>query len=241
MHLFNLFWDKQAWNQHWCSSSLASSLQPSCHSFLNAEFSGTRHHTWPVCSFKSYRPTWVPCRPTLNHDSYCDRTEQYRCILLNVRLQAILNGRNWQSFQTRKNQRQQYWRKRISTVLKRRKMYYKTQNKICRTEKHLPLTNKQNPLIGRESRPFGIEDAPHRHGDSTANCPHKGNHENKIHKSPLARSYVPMHKIAKLPVLVFLLRLRVNYQVPVNVFTFQAPSVSQRMLHKYIHAGISPS
>lgn len=108
-------------------------------------------------------------------------------------------------------------------------------------QKNTCLTNKQNPLIGRESRPFGIEDAPHRHGDSTANCPHKGNHENKIHKSPLARSYVPMHKIAKLPVLVFLLRLRVNYQVPVNVFTFQAPSVSERMLHKYIHAGISPS
>lgn len=117
-------------------------------------------------------------------------------------------------------------------------MYDKTQNKICRTEKHLPLTNKQNPLIGRESGPLGIEDAPHRHGDSTVNYPHKGNHSNKIHKSPLARSYVPMHKIAKLPVLVFPLRLRVNYQAPVN---FQAPSVSQHMVYKYIHAGISPS
>lgn len=52
----------------------------------------------------------------------------------------------------------------------------RTKEKSCRTEKHLPLTNKQNPLKGGESRSLGIEDASHRHGDSTVNCPHKGNH-----------------------------------------------------------------
>lgn len=178
-NLFLLFWDQQAWN---------SSLQSSCLSLLNAGFSGTCHHAWPMCSFKSCRTVRVQCRHTLDHDSYCDGIEGYRRIFLNVQLQVIPNGKNWQSFQARMNQREkQYWRKRICTVLKRKKVYYKTQKQDLQSRK-TPVFNKQTktPDRQRESRPLGIEDAPHRHRDNTVNCPRRGNQESKIHKSPLA-------------------------------------------------------
>lgn len=208
MHLFNfnlflLFWDQQAWN---------SSLQSSCLSLLNAGLSGTCHHAWPVCSFKSCRTARVPCRHTLDHDSYCDGIEGYRRIFLNVQLQVIPNGKNWHSLFKLE------WTKEKNSIegkeyllfWKGKRCIIKHKNKICRAEKHLSLTNKQKPLIGRGN--LGHLELRTHHTDTEtiqwtalAGEIRKAKFTKVVLPmiSPLTCNYILMHKIAKITVLCF--------------------------------------